>query len=203
MPIASHIPQCQHIKTNGVRCGSPALRGGSFCYFHERSGRLFGAEVPGVLLPLSVEDEDAIQISLMKIIQEIFLGNIELRRAALILRALQISVINSRRLTFNRPSTWREAVRSIPTRQKSAGAPAESDAGLAEALTSSDVLESPPRETGNGKRETNSRTYDPLLKELQRLARTLGSPEAAIKHKATQIAGLGPPLNNEKRETRN
>src|ERR1700730_1578610 len=25
-----------HIKVNGVRCGSPALRGEVFCYFHQR-----------------------------------------------------------------------------------------------------------------------------------------------------------------------
>ena len=31
------IPQCQHIKGDGVRCGSPALRGKSLCYFHSRA----------------------------------------------------------------------------------------------------------------------------------------------------------------------
>ena len=27
---------CRHIKPNGVRCESPALRGHSFCYFHAK-----------------------------------------------------------------------------------------------------------------------------------------------------------------------
>src|SRR5580704_4442580 len=27
---------CTHIKVTGVRCGSPALRGEQFCYFHQR-----------------------------------------------------------------------------------------------------------------------------------------------------------------------
>ena len=31
------IPQCQRLKKDGVRCGSPALRGKSFCYFHNRA----------------------------------------------------------------------------------------------------------------------------------------------------------------------
>jgi hypothetical protein len=26
---------CQHIKTNGTQCGSPALRVGKFCYHHQ------------------------------------------------------------------------------------------------------------------------------------------------------------------------
>ncbi|HLH09096.1 MAG TPA: hypothetical protein VKW78_17800 [Terriglobales bacterium] len=30
------IPICIHIKSDGVRCGSPALRGHSRCYFHLR-----------------------------------------------------------------------------------------------------------------------------------------------------------------------
>jgi hypothetical protein len=25
---------CSHIKTNGVKCGSPALRHNTLCYFH-------------------------------------------------------------------------------------------------------------------------------------------------------------------------
>src|SRR5437879_2595022 len=30
------VPRCQHIKTNGTQCGSPALRNGEYCYFHRR-----------------------------------------------------------------------------------------------------------------------------------------------------------------------
>ncbi|MGH9492396.1 MAG: hypothetical protein ACRD2K_02750 [Terriglobales bacterium] len=30
------IPECHWVKKNGVRCGSPALRGKSLCYFHAR-----------------------------------------------------------------------------------------------------------------------------------------------------------------------
>jgi len=34
--IPSNIARCEHIKTNGTQCGSPALRGKHFCYFHKR-----------------------------------------------------------------------------------------------------------------------------------------------------------------------
>ena len=30
------IPICRHLKTNGLRCQSPALKGEPFCYFHAR-----------------------------------------------------------------------------------------------------------------------------------------------------------------------
>lgn len=30
------IPQCRQVKKDGVRCGSPALRGKKLCYFHAR-----------------------------------------------------------------------------------------------------------------------------------------------------------------------
>ena len=33
------IPRCNHVKTNGERCGSPALRNQSFCYYHKQLRR--------------------------------------------------------------------------------------------------------------------------------------------------------------------
>ena len=33
------IPQCQRLKKDGLRCGSPALRGKPLCYFHSRAPR--------------------------------------------------------------------------------------------------------------------------------------------------------------------
>jgi hypothetical protein len=33
------IPSCWHTKRDGMRCGSPALRGKRFCYFHARPPR--------------------------------------------------------------------------------------------------------------------------------------------------------------------
>jgi hypothetical protein len=32
-----NVPRCQHVKVNGVQCGSPALRHKRHCYFHERA----------------------------------------------------------------------------------------------------------------------------------------------------------------------
>jgi len=34
MPIHPNVPRCQHIKLNGQRCGSPAVKGIKHCFFH-------------------------------------------------------------------------------------------------------------------------------------------------------------------------
>ena len=40
MPVQPSDKACTHIKVTGVRCGSPALRGEQFCYFHQRMLRM-------------------------------------------------------------------------------------------------------------------------------------------------------------------
>jgi hypothetical protein len=34
--IIPNVPRCQHLKVNGIQCGSPALRRNRFCFFHKR-----------------------------------------------------------------------------------------------------------------------------------------------------------------------
>jgi hypothetical protein len=41
-----NIRQCLHTKADGVRCGSPALRGKPLCYFHARPGKAPRANAP-------------------------------------------------------------------------------------------------------------------------------------------------------------
>ena len=33
---SNEAPRCQHIKTNGTQCGSPALKDNQFCYYHQQ-----------------------------------------------------------------------------------------------------------------------------------------------------------------------
>jgi len=107
MPVAV----CSHIKVTGVQCGSPALRGDQFCYFHKRL--IDGVKVPKSRIhPFAIlEDEESIQASLMEIINNLIRGTIELKRAELILRALNTAVRNSRRVKFNHPI---DMVRELP-----------------------------------------------------------------------------------------
>ena len=97
---------CSHIKTNGLRCGSPALRESQFCYFHHNYGqpRLLPAgknrrSGPTVELPV-LEDANSVQVALMQIMGGLLEGSIDDRKAALLLWALQIASANSKRVKF-------------------------------------------------------------------------------------------------------
>jgi hypothetical protein len=100
-----HVPRCQHVKVNGVQCGSPALRNKAHCFFHhraeherklaceDRSGkRTFG-------FPL-LEDANAIQVALMKVLQWVGAGTIDHKSASLMLYGLQTASYNLRMTKF-------------------------------------------------------------------------------------------------------
>jgi len=66
--LPKSVPQCRHTKTNGLRCGSPAMRNHSFCYYHSslrthqrRASSAEAREQPIQLPPL--EDAHAIQFA--------------------------------------------------------------------------------------------------------------------------------------------
>ena len=96
MPILSTIPQCQHIKDDGIRCGSPALRGKDLCYFHQRQAR----RLPAFYIP-PLTDRASIQTVLSQIMQAAFAGAIEDERLRTMLYALQVAISN---LRTGRPS---------------------------------------------------------------------------------------------------
>src|SRR5580704_6973350 len=102
MPLNPNIRVCTHIKVNGVPCGSPALRGEVFCYFHQRMIRGVRTPAKSRLHPIAlIENEEGIQASLMEVINALVRNTIDLRRAQLILRALHIAVRNSPRVHFD------------------------------------------------------------------------------------------------------
>ncbi len=114
MPIHPNVKVCTHIKVTGVRCGSPALRGEQFCYFHQRMVRGVATPPNSRLHPIAlIENEEAIQASLMEVINALARNTIDLKRAELILRALHIAVRNARRVRFNLREN--EMVREVPT----------------------------------------------------------------------------------------
>ncbi len=103
---------CTHIKVSGVRCGSPSLRGEQFCYFHQRMLRTVRYPASRIRHAALLEDEESIQVALMETINALLLGTIEIKRAELILRALNTAVRNIRRVKFGMHSD--EMVREIP-----------------------------------------------------------------------------------------
>jgi hypothetical protein len=82
---------CRHIKPNGTRCQSPALRGHAFCYFHSRlhSTTRIGI-MDDVRLPLP-EDAAAIQLSIARISEALLASRIDCKHAAQLLWGLQIA----------------------------------------------------------------------------------------------------------------
>jgi hypothetical protein len=91
--------QCRHIMPEGIRCGSPALRDERFCYHHHQTRRpiadarkrqarrnAFGMPVPN--------SRAEIQDSIGRIISHIAGNEIDLRRAGLLLYALQLASTN-------------------------------------------------------------------------------------------------------------
>src|ERR1700751_1724599 len=107
MPVQYKIPQCQHVRTNGVRCGSPALKTKSMCFYHNPMN-----------LPLQVgiipyfEDGDAIQHALWKVVKGLLSRQIDPKDAGRILFALQIASSNLKQ-TRNQPC-WRDVERVDP-----------------------------------------------------------------------------------------
>jgi hypothetical protein len=113
MPVQPSVKACTHIQVTGVRCGSPPLRGERFCYFHQRMVRGVATPPNARLHPIAqIESEEAIQSSLMEVINALARNSIDLKRAELLLRALHIAVRNARRVRFNLGG--KEMVREIP-----------------------------------------------------------------------------------------
>ena len=100
------VPRCQHLKTNGTQCGSPALRNGEYCYFHRR-WRMTTVDLSHsahhvtteFVLPV-LEDADSIQITLGQIMRMIVCRQVDTKSAGLLLYALQIASANLRRTGF-------------------------------------------------------------------------------------------------------
>ena len=106
--MSDYPNRCQHLKTSGTQCGSPALRRNRFCYFHKRyqderirlnvDRRRRGTAT--FFLPV-LEDANSIQMSLMQIMRLLLTGQIEHKTASLLLYALQTASTNLRLTRFD------------------------------------------------------------------------------------------------------
>ena len=103
--------QCEHIKANGLRCGSPSLRERRYCYFHFcahdlRRRRRQQPNAPFVL-PL-LEDANSIQMAIQQVAEAVLEERIDNKRAGLVLFALQTAACNLKNTDFE-PKQLREA----------------------------------------------------------------------------------------------
>ncbi|HTM17492.1 MAG TPA: hypothetical protein VL135_11325 [Terracidiphilus sp.] len=105
--------RCTHIKVTGHPCGSPALRGEHFCYFHARMIKGVRLRVDARVNPSALlEDPESIQVAIMDITTQLLENSIDWRRASLIIRALQIAVRNAKNVHFG--CNRRRMVREVP-----------------------------------------------------------------------------------------
>lgn len=89
--------RCQHTRLNGIRCGSPALRGEIHCYFHNRTQpQTLYNEIKEPFLPF-VEDATSLQFALMRVMRLLMMEQIEYKRCGLLLYSLQIAALNLKR----------------------------------------------------------------------------------------------------------
>ena len=92
---------CTHIKVAGQRCGSPALRGEFFCYFHTRVIKGVQQRVDMQLHSMALlEDSESIQLSLMHVVDGLLKGTLDPTRARLIIQALRIAARNAKNVRF-------------------------------------------------------------------------------------------------------
>jgi hypothetical protein len=92
-------PRCAHIKVNGAKCGSPALKPDTFCFFHARwreehvNLNQKSSAPAGIDLPI-LEDAYSIQMVLSQVMRLLLTGEIDKKSAGLLLYALQTASYN-------------------------------------------------------------------------------------------------------------
>jgi hypothetical protein len=93
IPTRPNVRNCTHIKVTGQRCGSPALRGEFFCYFHTRVIKGVQQSVDMQLHSMALlEDCESIQLSIMHVVDGLLKGTLDATRARLLIQALRIAV---------------------------------------------------------------------------------------------------------------
>ncbi len=93
--MSASRPTCHHAKANGQPCGSPALRGEQFCFYHHptrRRPRAAGRKprLPAFHLP-NLVDRASIQRALAKVASRVLSGRLDRRTARLLTFAFQVA----------------------------------------------------------------------------------------------------------------
>jgi hypothetical protein len=105
-PGACTILRCQHIKTNGVQCGSPALRTERHCFFHDQHRRrahefdVYEPVKSALNLP-ALEDANSSQVVLTEVLRLALTRHIDHKTASLLLRVLRLAAANVKFTTFD------------------------------------------------------------------------------------------------------
>lgn len=95
---ANDAPRCMYVKPDGVRCGSPRLKGGELCYTHQRMER---ARSLRVRMP-PLEDPNSIQVAIMEVNRALLDHQITSKDTGLLLYGLKIAQRNVGKCTFHK-----------------------------------------------------------------------------------------------------
>jgi hypothetical protein len=108
--MSNEAPRCQHIKTNGTQCGSPALKDNEFCYYHQQCRPvtfnyrgMYRDYKPAEFHLPPFEDLHSVQFTLQQVTELILRHKINEKEAYLLLYALQIASSNLKRLMREEP----------------------------------------------------------------------------------------------------
>ena len=105
---AGRVLRCIYIKTNGIQCGSPALRSCAYCYAHSR----LVMHHPAVLDIPILEDANSVQVAIMEVIRGLLSGEVERKTAGLILYGLQMASANLKYVSFE-PKDRASVIRNV------------------------------------------------------------------------------------------
>jgi len=102
------LQRCQHIKTSGAQCGSPALRGDKLCFYHQENQaervEVKGADGKGmeILVPV-FEDASSIQTMVRRVAILLLEDKIDGKKAGQLLYTLQIASANLKQMREEKP----------------------------------------------------------------------------------------------------
>ena len=90
---------CRHIHTSGSRCGSPALRGESFCYYHHTTRRPAprhrGVHPEHAIFELpAIDDRAGVQFALAQVLARVATDQLDHKRSGRLLHGLFIASRN-------------------------------------------------------------------------------------------------------------
>jgi hypothetical protein len=195
VPKRPNVRHCTHIKVTGQQCGSPALRGEFFCYFHTRVIKGVQQRVDMRLDSMALlEDCEAIQLSIMHVVDGLVKGTLDPTRARLIIQALRIAARNAKNVRFDDcyyRASEQKMVRQVPDYARQyliehpelacgAGAPARED--NTSAVAQHDESCSPTGSQRNG--STANPTAEPAAERRQNAAHGVSRGSTIENHPA-------------------
>lgn len=108
MPDSAIRYHCRHIHLTGHRCGSPALRGENFCYYHHTTRPPVPSSAVLARRPSfeisALDDRATLQLAIAEVLNRLAAGTLDPKRAGLLLYGLQIAATNLPPHRHTRPS---------------------------------------------------------------------------------------------------